>query len=200
MVLNWKMAAKFFSSLYTYLEGEYGGGGCACKVLTGNPGITIGSWAGCCWFCTSWLGELGWEAFSESSLKLKTQKITVVVEEDSKKTKLTNTFDDEGKPFWHQMQVVDCVDLPSSWNGQASYNLKEGRGEGYLHALFYYLTVHSKRKKIAVRFGKFLAPFKRCCHNFYFDQQRSLLWIFPAKKVVRPESPEWNFEGRATVS
>ena len=29
--------------LVLYLEGEYGGGGWVCKVLTGNPGITIGS-------------------------------------------------------------------------------------------------------------------------------------------------------------
>ena len=29
--------------IQTYLEGEYGGGGWVCRVLTGNPGMTIGS-------------------------------------------------------------------------------------------------------------------------------------------------------------
>ena len=51
--------------IQTYLEGEYGGGGWVCRVLTGNPGMTIGSWPSCCW-----LGELGWECFRESSLRL----------------------------------------------------------------------------------------------------------------------------------
>ena len=85
---------------------------------------------------TWWIRMRGFQRIITQTKGTKNNGVEVVV--DSKKTKLTNTFDDEGKPFWHQMQAVDCVDLPSwSWNGQASYNLKEKREGGVTYTHFF---------------------------------------------------------------
>ena len=150
---------------------------------------------------TWWIRMRGFQRIITQTKGTKNNGVEVVV--DSKKTKLTNTFDDEGKPFWHQMQAVDCVDLPSwSWNGQASYNLKEKREGGVTYTHFFIsLEYISSSKKIAVRFGKFsfvlLPPFK-FCHNFYSLPITvlglSCMNFQSAKKVARPE---WNFEGKS---